>query len=183
MKILTSVFVFPYRDDSKREAFRRLLKKEVVAKRDGSLLYKELEKYVSWLRRNYLDSDARTAKYEHWAADDINFRSIYCTTSQSESFNSKLKREINKSGTRNNAVKKLASLQKAAFNNVEYIRLRDLKTKRKKRRTIITTIIAANCHRQIKSLEMVNVNQRLSTSAMHKMKKLLILIADSQQKA
>merc|ERR1711935_197770 len=57
-------------------------------------------------------------------------------------------------------------------------------TKRKKRRTLVTTIIVANCHRQLKSLEMTNDDCRsLSKTALHMMKKLLLLIADARFKA
>ena len=184
MKLLSSVFSMPYRDDSKRESFRKLLKKEVLAKRDGTLLYREMETFVSWVKRNYLDNDAKTANFEYWAADGINFKSIYATTSQSESHNAQLKKALNKKGTRVNAVKKLAAIQMSAFENKSYMDLHCLKTKRKKRRTLVTTIIVANCHRQLKSLEMTNDDCRsLSKTALHMMKKLLLLIADARFKA
>ena len=110
----------PFRDDSKREAYRKLLKQEVLKKKDSSLLFKEMSTFVAWIKRNYLDIDSLTANYKFWAADNISFKTIYATTSQSESFNSKLKRVLDKNGTFNNAVKKIKDISIAAMNNKAY---------------------------------------------------------------
>ena len=182
--MIFSLIHVPLTSFSIREAIKVIINDEIRTYDTKKTACKELKSWVGWVRKQYLDDNARKP-FDIWANNKVSLGRAYVTSSPSESVNSMINKCCKKNADYINKVRGLRDVTKQAYRNYRQAQLNSGMTKKISRKRLAKSILLTRIFAEIEALEseLVTDDMILMDEIVAKLRSLLLCVSQAEKAA